>query len=89
MWWMSLARPKSAIFITLSSVTKTLRAARSLWMHCTEESAREGGAGHVSAAGGWRLTFLEARYSIPRATWKAQDTRSLMDMFSTGTWYGL
>lgn len=33
MWWISLARPKSAIFITLSSVTKTLRAARSLWMH--------------------------------------------------------
>lgn len=26
---------------------------------------------------------------MPRATWKAQDTRSLMDMFSTGTWSGL
>lgn len=38
MWWMSLARPKSAIFITLSSVTKTLRAARSLWMHWTNRN---------------------------------------------------
>lgn len=30
---MSLAKPKSAIFMTLFSVTKTFLAAKSRWMH--------------------------------------------------------
>lgn len=47
MWWMSLARPKSAIFITLSSVTNTLRAARSLWMHWGDRNTRHHNRTHV------------------------------------------
>jgi hypothetical protein len=32
----SLARPKSAIFITLFSVTNTFLAAKSRWIHCNQ-----------------------------------------------------
>lgn len=50
---MSLARPKSAIFSTYSSLTRTFLAAKSRCIH-----------------------LLLARYSIPRATWYANETRS-------------
>ena len=48
---MSRARPKSAIFITLSSVTRTFLAARSRWMHCGAQRTR-GIGGRVEVGAG-------------------------------------
>lgn len=43
MLWTSLAKPKSAIFMTLLSVTRTFLAARSLCIHWDGESETAGG----------------------------------------------
>lgn len=39
---MSLAKPKSAIFMTLFSVTKTFLAAKSRWIHWKEKGNKKG-----------------------------------------------
>lgn len=56
MLWTSLAKPKSAIFMTLLSVTRTFLAARSLCIHWDGES--ETGRGRGSREG---VTVEKAR----------------------------
>lgn len=47
---MSLAKPKSAIFMTLLSVTKTFLAAKSRWMHWKQKKKEKNGPVKQTAA---------------------------------------
>lgn len=67
MLWTSLARPKSAIFMTLLSVTRTFLAARSLCIHWNGER-KEGRSQSGKSEGAREIRQLA--HSINKSTLK-------------------